>query len=180
MPLPAAYCRLVTAVNRWIALAASALVVVMVAAIGYEVVVRYAFGAPTVWALELSRLLLGPYFLLVGPYLLHIGGHVNVDVLYARLPPRGARLVDVLTIPVIAVFGVLLAWFSAPLVLSSFAAGETSTSAWNPAVWPYKAALPVAAVLLVAQALAEWLRALARARGLSDPCPPPAAEERPT
>ena len=177
-PAVSRVCRAVTALNRTVAIAASALVVVMVAVICFEVVVRYAFDAPTVWAIELAKLLLGPYFLLVGPYILHRGGHVNVDVLYARLSRRMAGAVDVLTIPVIVYFGAMLLAYSAPLALASFEAGETSTSAWNPQVWPFKAAMPVAVVLLIAQALVEWARAFARAFNLPDPCPAPAAEER--
>ena len=171
------FCRVVTAVNRAVAMGASALVVAMVAVTCYEVVVRYAFDAPTIWAIELARLLLGPYFLLVGPYILHLGGHVNVDVLYARLPRRIAGAVDVLTIPIIMYFAAMLLIYSAPLVYSSFAVGETSTSAWNPQVWPSKLAMPVAVVLLFAQALVEWARAVARALGRPDPCAPPAPEK---
>ena len=179
-PLIATACRFIPAVNRTIALAASALVVGMVAVICYEVVVRYAFDEPTVWAIELARLLLGPYFLLVGPYILHRGGHVNVDVLYARLPRRMAGALDVLVVPIIIYFAVMLLVYSGPLALSSYEAGETSTSAWNPQIWPAKLALPVAVVLLLAQALVEWARAFARALGRPDPCPPPLSVERMT
>ena len=177
LPLSKA-CRAVTALTRAVAVGASALVVIMVAVICYEVVVRYAFDRPTVWAIELARLMLGPYFLLVGPYVLHIGGHVNVDVLYANLPRRAAAALDLLTVPVIVYFAVMLLVYSAPLALSSFQAGETSTSAWDPQVWPAKAAMPVAVVLLIAQALVEWVRAVCRVLGRPDPCAP-AAGERP-
>ncbi|MCA8908283.1 MAG: TRAP transporter small permease subunit [Rhodospirillaceae bacterium] len=176
--LVAKACRFVTAFNRWVAMAASALVVAMVAMICYEVVVRYAFDAPTVWAIELARLLLGPYFLLVGPYILHLGGHVNVDIFYARLPRRWAGALDVMVIPIIIYFAVMLLIYSGPLAVASYEAGETSTSAWNPIVWPAKFALPVAVALLLAQALVEWARAIARALGREDPCPPPEPEER--
>src|SRR5680860_544067 len=88
------YCKTITQINRWLAIAASSLVFIMVAVISYEVVARYFFDAPTVWALELSTLLLGPYFLLAGPYFLHTAGHVNVDILYSKLSPRMAAIAD--------------------------------------------------------------------------------------
>ncbi len=64
------YCRLITALNRWVATVVSAFVFIMVAVISYEVVSRYFFNAPTTWAMELATLLFGPYFLLAGPYIL--------------------------------------------------------------------------------------------------------------
>jgi len=179
LSLLAQFARTVTAVNRWIMIAASALIAIMVVVICYEVIARYAFDAPTVWAMELARLLLGPYFLLAGAYLLHMGGHVNVDIVYARLPERWARILDVLTIPVIAAFAVILLTYSLPLALASYNQQETSTSAWNPQVWPAKAMMPVALALLIAQTVAEWIRALFRLTGHPDPAPPPAAPASP-
>lgn len=66
MSIVQGYCKAVTGLNRWLAVLASLLVFIMVAVISYEVVARYFFDAPTVWALELSTLLLGPYFMLAG------------------------------------------------------------------------------------------------------------------
>jgi TRAP-type mannitol/chloroaromatic compound transport system permease small subunit len=53
------------------------------------------------------------------------------------------------------IFGAILLRFSLPLAVSAFEYGETSYSGWNPVIWPTKAALPVAALLLILQALAE-------------------------
>jgi TRAP-type mannitol/chloroaromatic compound transport system permease small subunit len=39
--------------------------------------------------------------------------------------------------------------------LQSYSYGETTYSAWNPVIWPVKAVLPLAALLLILQALAE-------------------------
>lgn len=175
MPGLALYCRGVTALNRWIMIAATGLIAIMVTVICYEVIARYAFDAPTVWAMEMARLLLGPYFLLAGPYLLHIGGHVNVDIVYGKLPERTAKLVDLLTVPLIVYFGWVLLSYSLPLALTSWEHRETSTSAWNPQIWPAKAVMPLAFALLIAQAAAEWLRALFRVLGHPDPAPPPVA-----
>ncbi|MCS4504267.1 TRAP transporter small permease subunit [Arhodomonas aquaeolei] len=165
MPVLDGFCTLVTTVNRWLAGLVSVLVFVMVAVISYEVVMRYFFNSPTVWALELSTLLLGPYFMLAGPYLLHVGGHVNVDVLYARLPRRVAAGFDCLTFPVIIALCVIVVHESWPVAMDAYANGETSFSAWNPPVWPVKLLVPVSFSLLLAQALAETVRAARRAMG---------------
>lgn len=128
----------------------------------YEVVSRYLAVAPTSWAPELATLIFGPYFLLGGPYLLHLGGHVAVDIVSERATGVAARALEVVAALLALVFGGILLWFAAPLAWQSFEYGETSYSAWRPILWPSKAVLPLAAVLLMAQALAEVVFALAR------------------
>ncbi|SFL94835.1 TRAP transporter small permease subunit [Marinobacter zhejiangensis] len=156
------YCRAVTCLNHWLAVAASLLVFVMVGAIAYEVVARYFFDAPTVWALELSTLLLGPYFMLAGPHLLHTAGHVNVDILHSKLPARLAGWVDAVIYPLIAVICVIVIDQSIPVAMNALESRETSFSAWNPPVWPVKVLIPVAFLLLLLQALAETWGAIQR------------------
>ncbi|WP_129139521.1 TRAP transporter small permease subunit [Modicisalibacter coralii] len=159
------YCRLITAINRWVAGAVSVLVFIMVAVISYEVVSRYFFDAPTTWAMELATLLFGPYFMLAGPYLLHTAGHVNVDILYGKLSPRLAGLVDCLTYPLIVTVAVIFIDQSLPVAMNAYDSGETSFTAWNPAIWPVKALIPVAFLLLSLQAVAETILAARRALG---------------
>ncbi len=162
------YCHIVTTVNRWLMIGCAALMFIVVPVLCFEVVMRYFFDAPTVWALELSSLLFGPYFMLAGPYLLHIGGHVNVDVLYAWLPPRVAAAVDIVTYPIIFFFALTILYHSWPVAMNAFGMRETSFTPWNPEIWPFKFVVPVAMGLLFLQALAEFLRAWARALGRAE------------
>ncbi len=159
------YCRTITRVNRWLAIAASSLVFIMVAVISYEVVARYFFNAPTVWALELSTLLLGPYFLLAGPYFLHTAGHVNVDILYSKFSPRLAAIADTGIYAVIVLISCILVYQSIPIAQNSIDSGETSFSSWNPAVWPVKTLIPVSFSLLLLQSIAELVHAIQRISG---------------
>jgi|TARA_R110001599_G_scaffold111510_1_gene275759 TRAP-type mannitol/chloroaromatic compound transport system permease small subunit len=159
------YCRFITALNRWVATLVSAFVFIMVAVISYEVVSRYFFDAPTTWAMELATLLFGPYFLLAGPYLLHTAGHVNVDILYRKLPNRWAGFVDCITYSLIVVVTLVFIDQSLPVALNAFKSGETSFTSWNPPIWPVKALIPVAFFLLLLQALAEIILAVQRVQG---------------
>lgn len=156
------YCKTITQINRWLAIAVSSLVFIMVAAISYEVVARYFFDAPTVWALELSTLLLGPYFLLAGPYFLHTAGHVNVDILYSKLSPRMASIVDTGIYAVIVLISGVLIYQSIPIAENAIASRETSFSSWNPAIWPVKTLIPIAFGLLLLQSVAEMFAAVQR------------------
>lgn len=152
------YVRAITFVNKGLFLFVSGLVFVIVLSMMVEIVSRYVFHAPTVWGMELAVLLFGPYFLLGGPYLLHLRGHVNMDLLRVRLSPRTGRAIDIFNQLVILFFCATLLYYAVPLVLQSIAYGETTFSAWNPPLWPYKIAVPAALLLLGLQSLAELLQ----------------------
>jgi TRAP-type mannitol/chloroaromatic compound transport system permease small subunit len=153
--------RCITALNRGLFAFAKWLIYAIVLLMLWEVLSRYVFSAPTSWAPELATLIFGPFFLLGGPYLLHLGGHVAVDVASAHATGRLAVLLKLAGLFLAAVFGAILLWFSMPLVMQSFSYGETSYSAWNPIVWPAKAFLPLSAILLILQAFADAITAIA-------------------
>lgn len=161
-PVIAGFVGVVTAVNRAAFYFAIMLVYLIVPVMLIDVVMRYAFNAPTVWGMELAVLLFGPYFLLAGPYVLHQKGHVAMDLVRQRLSLKADRLVELVNLPIIIAFCAILIWFSAPAAIDSFNYGETSFSAWNPPIWWTKAAVPLSLVLMLLQALAEFLRVLFR------------------
>lgn len=148
----------VTRLNRLVFLAAIWLMAIVVPVMLFEVVSRYVFHSPTVWGMELAVLLFGPYFLLGGPYLLHLRGHVSLDLARQRLSPRANRLLDLLNFPVIAAFCVILLFYSVPAAWSAWEYRETSFSAWNPPIWPAKLVVPLSLLLMLLQALVEFLQ----------------------
>jgi len=150
-----AYVRTVTAVNKFLFIIAAALMAIVVPVMMFEVISRYAFHAPTVWGMELAVLLFGPYFLLGGPYVLHLGGHVNMDLFRSRMSPRTGRAVDIFNQLVILFFCAVLLYYAVPLAMQAMAYRETTFSAWNPPLWPYKFAVPASLLLLGLQSLAE-------------------------
>lgn len=150
----------ITTLNRWIFQATVWLMAIVVPVMLYEVIARYVFNAPTVWGMELAVLLFGPYFLLGGPYLLHLKGHVALDVARQRLSPAWQRRLDLVNFPIIVLFCAILLYFSAPAAYSAFTYRETSFSAWNPPIWPVKAAVPLALALMLLQAVVEFFRTL--------------------
>jgi TRAP-type mannitol/chloroaromatic compound transport system permease small subunit len=158
----------VTRLNRAIFHITVWLMAIVVPVMLYEVVWRYVFNSPTVWAMELAVLLFGPYFLLGGPYLLHLRGHVSLDLVRQRLDATWQRRMDLMNFPVIMLFCAILLYFSAPAAWSAWEYRETSFSAWNPPIWPAKAAVPLAMVLMLLQALVEYCRVIWRTDGEGD------------
>lgn len=123
-----------------------------------EVVRRYFFNAPSVWANELTQLIFGAYVILSGGYILRWGGHVNVDIFYSTLSDRWKALLDIATSIVFFLFCGMLLKYGGELAWESLSTFEHSQSAWNPPLYPFKLCIPIAAVLLILQGLAKLIR----------------------
>jgi TRAP-type mannitol/chloroaromatic compound transport system permease small subunit len=146
----------------WTAKLASVLVVFLVLVVVYEVVSRYGFDAPTIWAWEISRMLGGSLFVLGFAWVLIIKSHVRVDLLYKRLSLRGQAILDVvftliMVFPLwIAVMPRMIEW-----TLNSWAIHEVSSdSAWRVIVYPLKTVAPTAIFLLLLALVATFIRDL--------------------
>lgn len=64
------YIRFADELSAWFGKVFAWSIMVMTLGIGYEVVVRYFFRAPTPWAFDLSYMLYGALFMIAGAYTL--------------------------------------------------------------------------------------------------------------
>lgn len=98
-------------------------------------------------------------FLLGAAYTLKRGGHVRVDVVYAKLAPRTRAWIDlagtVLLLLPFCVFGVVMTW---PSVRNSWTLLEGSPDPGGLPRYPIKTAILVGFVLVFLQGLAWALR----------------------
>jgi len=163
------FMRVVTRINEWIGRTISWLILPIFVLLMLEVFQRYFLGRPTVWTNELAQLLFGVYAVLGGGYLLAHGAHVNVDLLYGKLPVRARAFVDVLTSVLFFVFVGALLYYGSSLAYESMETWERSQSAWNPYIWPFKLVVPLAALLLLLQGIVKLLRDLMILFGVEPP-----------
>jgi TRAP-type mannitol/chloroaromatic compound transport system permease small subunit len=134
---------------------------IMVAMI-YEVVARYAFTAPTVWAYDVSRMFYGAAFVLGGGYALSKGVHIRSDFLYRNWSVKTQGRVDTL-LYVMFFFPtmLLLLWVSGEWAWRSVSEGERSMdTAWAPLLGPIKSSLPIGILLLTIQGVSELLKSV--------------------
>ncbi|MGB7305756.1 MAG: TRAP transporter small permease subunit [Burkholderiaceae bacterium] len=146
---------------------AALVVIPLTLATCYEVMVRYVFGAPTIWAFELGYTLMGIHFLLGGALTLKHRAHVRIDLIYAQLPVKIRAAID-LTLYAMLVVPAL--WFLTAR-LGEFAWGawlsgeQTGQSAWNPPIWPLRFLITASFGLLLLQVVAECLKCIEILRG---------------
>jgi TRAP-type mannitol/chloroaromatic compound transport system permease small subunit len=125
----------------------------------FEVVARYVFNAPTIWANELTQHIFGVYFVIGGAYTLLHDSHAKIDVLYLRLAPWNRAILDCVTYLVFFFpFIVLLLWqITGQAWLSTVRLQGTGTF-WNSPVWPTRWGLVLATLWLLVQGLANYIR----------------------
>jgi TRAP-type mannitol/chloroaromatic compound transport system permease small subunit len=157
----------IDAITRFVGKAIAWLVLPMVLSLVWEVVARYLFNAPTVWAYDMTFMLYGTFFMVGSAWTLQKGGHIRTDSYYGRWSDRTKARVDlacyaVFFFPAMAV----MAWLGWAYFWKSFGQNERIvTSPWLPIVWPFKFMIPASAVLLLLQGFAECIRAWPRAFG---------------
>ena len=124
----------------------------------YEVVMRYYFTRPTIWAHETSCMLYGAHFIIGGAYALQKGAFVSVEAFYMRFSRRTQAILDLITWTMFYIFVGTLIWKSVPWAWESFIANEFSDSTWGPYVWPIKLTIPFAAILMLLQGMTRTIK----------------------
>ena len=138
------------------------LILPMTASLVYEVVARYIFQSPTIWAYDTTYMMAGALFMLGSAYALRNGSHVRADFLLLALRPRWQALTDVV-LYVLVYFPAIALFFSASLTftMQSWQQHETyPQSPWMPIIYPLKTVMPVTLLLLLIQGVAELLKAV--------------------
>jgi TRAP-type mannitol/chloroaromatic compound transport system permease small subunit len=151
--------RLTAALGRAVAWAALVIVLLQFAL----VVARYAFSAGSVPLTEAVIYGQAVLVTLTAAWTLAHGGHVRVDLFYAGAPPRRRALVDLVgTLLLLLPFMLTLLWLSAPYALRSWAILERSQETGGlPLVFALKTLIPVFALLMALQGVAQAIRAVA-------------------
>ena len=127
----------------------------------YEVVSRYAFNAPTLWANELSLWLGAFVFLLSGLYAMQQRSHIRIYVIYDMMPRWAQKLADCISVLLIVAFAVALVWGGYTDAENRFLRMETFGTAWDPPIpGLLKPGLLIIIVMVAIQAvsnlIADW------------------------
>ena len=140
---------------------AQAMVLILIASMLYEVVARYAFGAPTLWAFDIAYMSTGVLFVLGAAQALREDAHVRIDFLSSKMPRRVRGAIDgIAFLFVLCPIFARLAWIGAERALRAFNTGEVEhVSPWAPLMWPFYSALTVGLAALALQLAAEGIRA---------------------
>lgn len=150
------------AISIWSGKAVAWLIVPMVLSLVFEVVARYGFNSPTVWAYDITYMLYGALFMLGAAFTLQRGVHIRTDLLYGAWSPRRQGIVDA-TCYLLFFFPGLIAFMVVgwDFFVASFARNErVVVSTWMPVIYPLKFVIPLATALLLLQGVSEFIKSL--------------------
>lgn len=138
----------------------SILILCLAGILCWEVILRYAFNSPTIWAHEVSCHIFAVYSVLGGAYVLLHHGHVKSDVFYARFSRRGKAILDLVTFPLFFMLMGIIFLQGVKMAQLSIAVREVTVSFLHSPVYPVKICIPIAAFLMLLQGLAHFIRAI--------------------
>ena len=137
-------------------------IVILMGGTVYEVVMAYAFNAPTLWNFDFSLQMYGAILMMSGAYCLATEAHVRGDVIYRLFKPKTQGYIDLVLYFIFFFPGVLaLAFYGYEYASLAWKIKEKS---WNsPAqiqIYMAKSLIPAAGILLIIQGISEVCRAI--------------------
>ncbi|MEM7226014.1 MAG: TRAP transporter small permease [Pseudomonadota bacterium] len=126
--------------------------------ITFEVVGRYGFTAPTIWAEELSRFCQVWAVYLGAAYVLRRGHLIRITFVTDRLGRRWRQAAEAFSLLAIMVIAAIALWWGMLITIESLAIGRITTSMLGTPLWMSEIAIPIGAALLLLQSLALLIR----------------------
>jgi TRAP-type mannitol/chloroaromatic compound transport system permease small subunit len=145
-------------VLQWTILPISAIVM-------FEVIARYVFNRPTIWAWDVNVQLLALMATLGGGYVLLNDDHVRVDILVAKFSMRKRAILESFTGLLTIVALGILTWHLIDVAVTSVKYLEVDWSYFAPPVYPLRCLMAFGSLMLFLQAIAIFLKNILRSFG---------------
>lgn len=126
--------------------------------ITFEVVMRYLFNAPTIWAEELSRFAQIWATYLAAAYVMRHRQLIRINMVTRKLGPRGRCWAEAFSLLWIAGFSGVAIWYGTDIALESIRIGRASSTMLAVPRWMTEFAIPAGFSLLLLQVAAELLK----------------------
>lgn len=100
----------------------------------YEVIMRYVFGAATLWVNEMSLWVGGGIYLTAGLYSMQQRSHIRIFILYDIAPRWLRKVFDVISVACVCVFAFAVIWGGYGEAKAKFLRWETFGTAFDPPI----------------------------------------------
>lgn len=157
------FVRVVEAINYYLGRVMMYFIFVMIGILLWSSVSK-TFFLPSLWTLELAQFAMVAYFLLGGPYAMQMGANVRMDLLYGSWTDLQKAWVDAFTVIFLLIYLGVLLYGGVESLAYALEYKERSPSAWRPYMWPIKTLMCIGIFLMLMQALAEFIKDIARIR----------------
>ncbi|MBP0439942.1 TRAP transporter small permease subunit [Tianweitania sediminis] len=145
--------------NTWVGRVVGWVMIFIMLLTVYDVIARGLFSAPVLWAFDVSVQLFALHFMITAAYALLHNEHVSINIFKARLGLRTQAALDILSYLIFFYpFMIMLLIYGWDFAARSWASRETSWGVVALPVYYVKTVIPVTAVLLMLQGLANIIR----------------------
>ena len=127
--------------------------------------VSKTFFLPSLWTLEMAQFAMVAYYMLGGPYSIQLGSNVRMDLFYGGWSDRRKAWFDAFTVFFLIFYLGVLLYGGISSTSYAIEYGERSYSSWRPYMWPIKILMCTGILLMIFQALSEFIKDIARIRG---------------
>jgi len=149
---------LVDAITAKISKPASLLVFIMMCITATEVVARYAFNYPTIWAWPLNRQIFGLFILVAGVYTMSRSLHIRIEILHEHFPPKIRLVAGLFALAALISFLGVLIWQGGWMGWNALMARERASGAFSIPLYPFKLLIPIGAFLFLLQGIVVFFR----------------------
>ncbi|MBF0111241.1 MAG: TRAP transporter small permease [Desulfamplus sp.] len=154
------FLKFVEKMNEKIGKASASLIFVFMLLMVYEVIARYFFESPTIWAHEICGFIFAAYIALTGGWVLLEKGHVAVDIIYQYFPRKAKCIADIaVSITGFFMFGILF-WQGYKFAWHAIKTNQHSHTLFAPPMWPVKIMISIGALLFIIQLAANISRSV--------------------
>ncbi len=155
-------------ISGWTGSFAAVLLLLLVANVFYDVVMRYLFNDVSIGMQELEWHLYSMIFLFGVAYTLGADGHVRVDILYEHMGRKKRALIDILgTVLFLWPFCILVAAYGIGFAYEAYDIKEMSGDPGGlPFRWLIKSMISASFICVLVSSVAFILRAINSYRGL--------------
>lgn len=123
----------------------------------YDVIARYVFNAPTIWATEISIYLLQMLVFLPMGVLVSEGVHVRSTLLLDRLSSHRRQALQQFSLMMIAIFAVFMIKLGWQLTVHAWSQSQASATLLAVPLWIPNSLVPIGGVLLLVGAVGTLL-----------------------
>ncbi len=160
------YVRVVDAINYRIGRLIMYGIFVMVGVLLWSSISK-TFFLPSLWTLEVAQFAMVAYYILGGPYSIQLGANVRMDLFYGNWSVRKKAWFDAFTVLFLIFFLTVLLYGAVESTSYSITYNERNPTAWRPLLWPIKIIMCVGILLMLLQAISEFIKDVARIRNVT-------------
>ena len=158
------FLEVIDSISEWGGKATRWLVAALVLVMTTEVIMRYVFNSPTLWAFETAIMLAATVYVIGWAYTQLYQKHIRVEVFYLRFSPRARAFVDALgmlflAFPILAIMIINSVNYAA---IAWATRERMDLSIWYPPAAPLRTIIALGFILLTLQCLAQFVRDVRR------------------